>query len=232
MIKVLDEILMSDKVCANFFEKYSEPEFRAWLTSVLPEVEDCRRQEQDNPWHIYDCLEHILHSVEEMNKQTIAMPEGTRRKLAYTMFLHDMGKPEKYIRRYSKLYRREVDSFYNHNLASLDIAKRVLEKDFCFDEQTARQIEALVEKHDIFMFVTLQNDHNPYHRVLTKGYIAEQEEDLAKVGDGQTLMQELIMVGRADNLAQNPKLTQESLKMLDTMEDMQEKMHKPSPPVQ
>ena len=232
MLNVLDEVLLSDEVCKDFYERYSDPEFRSWLMSVLPEVDECRKQEQDNPWHIYDCLEHILHSVEEINKQTKNMPEPNRRKLAYTMFLHDIGKPEKHLRRYSKLYRREVDSFYNHNMASKDIADRVLEKDFGFDHADAEQIKMLVEKHDIFMFVTLQNDHNPYHKVLTPGYIAEQEGDLAKVGNGQTLMSELIMIGRADNLAQNPKMTKDSLHMLDVMEKMQTKMHSQTPPAQ
>ena len=142
MLKKLDEILLSQDVVADFYRSYNNPEFKAWLTSVLPEVEACKNQKQDNPWHIYDCLGHILHSVEEMNKQTKTLPFNTQRKLAYTMFLHDMGKPEKYIRRYSKLYKREVDSFYNHNLASVDIAKRVLENDFGFDADQSKEIQA------------------------------------------------------------------------------------------
>ncbi len=229
MLKKLDEILLSQDVVADFYRSYNNPEFKAWLTSVLPEVEACKNQKQDNPWHIYDCLDHILHSVEEINKQTKNLPFNTQRKLAYTMFLHDMGKPEKYIRRYSKLYKREVDSFYNHNLASVDIAKRVLENDFGFDVDQSKEIQALVENHDIFMFLTLEDDHNPYHRVLTKSYIRQQESELGKVGDGKQLLEELIMVGRADNKAQNPEMTGESLHLLDVMEKMQTKIHTPKP---
>ena len=50
------------------------------------------------------------------------------------MFLHDIGKPECHIRRYSKLYKREVDSFFNHNIAGVKIAARVL-REFGFDEK-------------------------------------------------------------------------------------------------
>ena len=232
MLQKLDKILLSKNVVDDFYRQYNNPEFRQWLTTVLPEIEACRKQEQDNPWHIYNCLDHILHSVEEMNKQTKDMPFDSRRKLAYTMFLHDVGKPEKHLRRYSKLYKREVDSFYNHNLASVEVAKRVLEKDFCFDQSQSKEIQALVESHDIFMFITLQDDHNPYHKVLTKSYVRRQEEELGQVGNGQQLLKELIMVGRADNMAQNPEMTADSLKLLDTMEQMQAKIHTQTPPEQ
>ena len=119
MQKVLDEILLSSNVVERFYENYKIPKFKNWLVSILPEIEDCNKTNQDNPWHVYNVLEHILHSVEEMNKQTKTEEYKIRRMLAYTMLLHDIGKPECKIRRYSKLYKREVDSFFNHNLASI-----------------------------------------------------------------------------------------------------------------
>ena len=109
MIKVLDSILLNDNVVQEFYKHYKETGFHKWLLNLLPEVEACRNLKQDNPWHIYNCLDHILHSVEQMNNQTKGLNHEERRMLAYTMFLHDMGKPECYLRRYSKLYKREVD---------------------------------------------------------------------------------------------------------------------------
>ena len=219
MLNVLNDILLSDNVVENFYRNYNNEEFKEWLLNILPEVEDCKNLNQDNPWHIYNCLDHILHSVEEMNKQTVNLNQDTRKILAYTMFLHDIGKPQCHIRRYSKLYKREVDSFFNHNKASVEIANRVL-KDFGFNEKQLEEVKALVEDHDIFMFITLQNDNNQHHKVLSPKVIREEVDRLNQVGNGQQLMQYLIMVGKSDNRAQNPELTPQSLKMLDVMEEM------------
>jgi len=219
MIKVLDEILLSDNVVENFHKNYEDVNFKNWIVSVLPEVENCKNQKQDNPWHIYNCLDHILHSVEEMNKQTIGLDFNTRRMLAYTMFLHDIGKPESYVRRYSKLYKREVDSFFNHNIAGVKIAVRVLDN-FNFNNLDTDIIKELIDKHDIFMFITLTDDGNKFHHVLTNEYLNEVITDLDKVYDGKTLFKYLIMVGRSDNKAQNPKMTKDSLRLLDVMDSM------------
>lgn len=209
----LDEILLSDKVVANFHDSYNG-ELKAWLNSILPEVELCAKQNQDNPWHIYNCLDHILCSVEEMNKQTKGMPYAERRKLAYVMFLHDIGKPESHIRRYSKLYKREVDSFFNHNIKSREIAFRVLPI-LGFADKEIQEMLLLIEEHDIFMFLRLVEDGNPHHKVLNTELVKEYIARYNNLGDGAEFMGKLIMVGRADNKAQNPKLTKDSLKLLD-----------------
>ena len=124
MLKLLDKILLGDDVVTNFYHHYQNLEFRNWLVSLLPEVEDCRTTNQDNPWHVYNCLEHILRSVEEINKQTLNLPKSERRLLAYSMFYHDMGKPATHIRRFAKAYGKEIDSFFNHNQKSAEIASR------------------------------------------------------------------------------------------------------------
>ena len=219
MFEILDKIILSEDVVGQFYKNYENEEFKNWLLEILPEVEDCKNLKQDNPWHIFNCLEHILHSVENMNKQTLNLDFKTRRILAYTMFLHDIGKPECYIRRYSKLYKREVDSFFNHNKAGVKIANRVLSL-FKFSREEIEIIKLLIEDHDMFMFITLKDDGNSYHKVLNNNVIMEEVEKLNKVGNGFELMNYLIMVGRSDNLAQNPKMTGDSLKMLDIMENM------------
>ena len=219
MKSVLDSILLSNDVCEQFNEKYKSEDFKNWILSILPEVEDCKNLKQDNPWHIYNCLDHILHSVEGMNKQTEGMREETRKMLAYVMFLHDIGKPECYLRRYSKLYGREVDSFFNHNKASVKVAQRVLPS-FGFDEQEQKKMELLIEEHDVFMFITLSDDGNKFHKVLNESLVKDFVEKYNSYGDGEEVLSQLIMVGRADNMAQNPKMTKESLHMLDVMNDL------------
>ncbi len=219
MIELLDKILLSDNVKDEFYKNYENKEFKTWLLSILPEIEDCAKQQQDNPWHIYNCLDHILHSVETINKLDKDYDKEVRRELAYTMFLHDIGKPKCYIRRYSKLYGREVDSFFNHNLESEKIAKRVLPQ-FNFNEKQQQVINLLVENHDIFMFIKQTDDGNKFHKVLTMKLFESYVNEFNKVDDGTKIMEYLLKVGRADSSAQNPKMTKNSFKLLDAMEEM------------
>jgi UTP:GlnB (protein PII) uridylyltransferase len=219
MLKKLDEILLSDDVVKNFHDNYKNENFKNWLLNILPEVEECKNLMQDNPWHIYNCLDHILHSVEEINKQSKNFDEKTRRMLAYTMFLHDIGKPNCLIRRYSKLYKREVDSFFNHNVVGAEIAGRVLPQ-FNFSSQQQEIIKLLIKEHDIFMFITLEDDGNRYHTTLTPNLINEHIEKYNKIDNGKYIMKLLLMVGKADNKAQNPKMTKDALSLLDVMTDM------------
>ena len=218
-VQVLDNILLSQNVVQEFKNAFANAEFRNWILSIIPELADVEKQKQDNPWHIYDCLDHILHSVEEMNKQTKDLPKADRRLLAYSMLYHDIGKPACYIRRYGKAYGREIDSFFNHNKVSAMVAKRSAAS-FGFNDNDAKIIEKLVLDHDVFMYITEDKTSNPYHKQLSKELIKEHIKDLSSVGDGEKLMRYLIMVGRADNKAQNPEMTAKPLHMLATMEKM------------
>jgi len=219
MLTVLDNILLSNEVVKNFHTEYDKPEFKNWLITLLPEIEDCANTDQDNPWHIYNVLDHILHSIEEMNKQTKDFDLSTRRMLAYTMLMHDIGKPKCKIRRYSKKYGRVADSFFNHNLAGVEIADRVL-GDFNFDDLEREIIKTLIKEHDVFMFIRLEDNNNPYHHTLTQDYIRELISNLDKTFDGYTMMKYLLLVGRSDNLAQNPEMTSDSLHLLNVMTEM------------
>ena len=219
MLKTLDKILLSDNVVKEFYNNYNNLEFKNYLLKVLPEIEDCKNLKQDNPWHIYNCLDHILHSVENINQQTRRLDFKTRRMLAYTMFLHDVGKPECYIRRFSKLYNKEIDSFFNHNLASEKIAARVL-PEFNFNKNEQQLIKLLVREHDIFINIKLTKTQDKHQQLLSNKLLNSYIKQYNKIGDGQQIMDYLIMIGRADNLAQNPEKTKEPLYMLDVMQDM------------
>lgn len=218
-LEKLDNALLSANAYKEFYNLYKEEEFRYWILSILPEVEDCNNQKQDNPWHIYGVLEHILHSVEEINKQTTSLPDLDRRMLAYIMFYHDIGKPASHVRRYGKSYGREIDSFFNHNKKSAEIARRTLNK-FGFNNEEILIMEKLINKHDIFMFIKEKYTPNPYWRVLNEELLKEEIADLNKVGDGKKLLGYLIKVGRADSKAQNPSMTKEPLHLLDSMDKM------------
>ena len=224
MCKLFYEILTSDDVALNFYNCYLKPEFRKWINSVLPEVEDCRRQEQDNPWHIYNCLDHILHSVEEINKLTKGKYSlETRRELAITMFFHDLGKPKCHTKRYSEAFGREVDSFRGHNLESEKIFHRVADN-LQIDKTKEKIIGALIKEHDIFSSITIKDDGNKYHKVLSKELIDEMVNEFNKYGNGAVLMKYLILIAKADNLAQNPKLTRGPLTLINKAESYIDKI--------
>ena len=70
------------------------------------------------------------------------------------------------------------------------------------------------------MFIEAGETKNPYHKKLTEKLIKEEINDLSQVGDGEKLMKYLVMVGRSDNLAQNPKMTKDSLNMLKKFDEM------------
>ena len=218
MLKILNEIILSNNAVEDFYKEYNNNlDFKSWLDKTIPEIQLCEKQQQNNPWHKYNVLGHILHSVEEMNKQTEGMSEEERKMLAYTMLFHDIGKPEKHITREKD--GKVIDSFFEHNIASERIARERLPI-LGFDEEQINIMAKLVFKHDIFMYIKAFKTKNPYWKVLTKDLVSEEIEDLSQVGDGLKLMRWLVMVGRSDNLAQNEKMTAESLKLLDKFEDI------------
>ena len=218
-LETLNKILLSTSVVEEFYKEYKNSDFKNWFLNIVPEVEKCEKQQQDNPWHIYGTLDHILHSVEEINKQTINLDHATRRMLAYTMFYHDIGKPDCVLRRYSKAYGREVDSFFDHNIKSAEIAERSL-KFFNFSENECEIIKKLVFMHDIFINISLNPTQNKFKRQLTKDVLQDIIDELNTVGNGAILINYLIMIARSDNLSQNPEMTADSLKILDAVQTM------------
>lgn len=215
-IQTLDDILLSHQVIDNFYREYNtDVEFKKWINKEIPAVEKCENQQQNNPWHIYNVLGHILRSVQEMNRLTKGMEREERRLLAYTMFLHDIGKPEKHITRMKD--GAVIDSFFDHNIASAKIAREVLPK-LGFSVEETKVITKLIYKHDIFMFIKPFKTNNPHWRELSPKIVEGEVADLNEVGDGNRLLGFLLKVGRADSLAQNPKLAKDSLKLLDLFE--------------
>lgn len=216
--QLLNKILLSDNVVEKFYNNFNNnPEFKAWLDEVIPEVQACENQQQNNPWHKYNVLKHILVSVQTMNNQTTNLDSQTRKMLAYVMFLHDIGKPEKHIQRMKQ--GKLIDSFFNHNIASEKIAKRTLPQ-LDFTEDEIKIICKLIYKHDVFINIKEYPSQNPHYRILTPKVLQQEIEDLNSVGNGNLLMKYLIMVGRADNLAQNEQMTTEPLHLLETIDHM------------
>ena len=217
-LTLLDEILLSKDVVNAFHYNYeNNADFKNWINTYIPQIEKCKNQNQNNPWHKYNVLNHILHSVEAMNTLTQNKSLKERRLLAYTMFFHDIGKPDTHLTREKNGVM--IDSFFNHNKKGVEIVKPIL-PNLNFSKEEQDIILALIYKHDIFMFITLDKTTNPYHKVLDNQLINKEIDDLNKYGNGKEILNWLLLVGRSDNLAQNEKLTEKPLKLLDKFTSM------------
>ena len=76
------------------------------------------------------------------------------------------------------------------------------------------------------MNISLKPTQNKFKKELTNKLLTDYINELNTVGDGKILMEYLIMIGRSDNLAQNPKMTTESSQLLDTMNIMLQNLNK------
>lgn len=209
----LDKILMSNYVTEEFMSAYNEDksEFKKNLLNVLPEVEDCKNQQQRTPWHNRDVLSHILSAVENMNEQTKHMAQTEKRLLSYVMFFHDLGKPKSHINKV--VDGEERDGFPEHNKISCYIAKRALPK-FGFNNLELQIADFLIDNHD-FLIGYMRNKDLIKNENLIEDFIQKID---AVIGNGEKLMQYLLYVAEADNKAQNPKLTKPYLNELAKMQ--------------
>ena len=212
-LEVLDEILLSSNVVENFHHVYNHNiEFKEWIDNTIPDIKKCMEREQNNPWHIYNVFDHILHSVEAINKMSENLDYKERRLLAYTMLFHDIGKPDTYV------FRKNKGTFYGHNVRSCEIIEDLLPL-FGFSKKECGEILALVYKHDAFIPVTGGQVN------LDEKFINKQKEYFSKYGDGNKLMSYLIFVSRSDNYAQNPEMTGRSLEVLKEAESLLKRMN-------
>ena len=127
-IEKLYEILMEDKPSEliNDNEEY--------IFSLIPELKICKGFKQNNPWHIYDVYEHILHVVDETPIDL---------SLRLVALFHDIGKPSTYTED-----ENSIGHFYNHWSVSKDIFLDFCKRNDINDLDTHR-IANLINYHDI-----------------------------------------------------------------------------------
>ncbi len=124
----LTKLLVSDH--PDFLRKAYE----LGITSVvLPEFDECMRLEQKHIHHCYSVGEHILHSLNYVEKDKV---------LRYSMLFHDMGKP-------ACLSWGEDNQthFHGHNAVSATMSHDIMKR-LRFDNDTLYKVEKLVLNHD------------------------------------------------------------------------------------
>lgn len=103
------------------------------LAFAIPEIAAMARCPQDNPYHIYDVLEHTAWTMQ------LAPPT---RLLRWAALCHDMGKPAAAFRGADG-----VDHFYGHAEVSCRLARGVLGR-LLMARTFQDQVIALVRAHD------------------------------------------------------------------------------------
>lgn len=101
---------------------------------MIPELKKRKNFNQNNPWHVYDVYEHILHVVDGVPNDIV---------LRIAALFHDTGKPFSYTED-----EKEIGHFYGHWNKSLEIFKKY-SSNFNLDESKIERISYLIFYHDI-----------------------------------------------------------------------------------
>lgn len=127
-LNLLFEALSSDK--PSIIIKENEDYF----FKLVPELKKCKGFNQNNPWHVYDVYEHILHVIN-------GVPNNLVSRL--TAFFHDLGKPSSYTED-----EKGIGHFYGHWEKSQKIFLEFANK-YNFDKDLTKLVSNLVFYHDI-----------------------------------------------------------------------------------
>lgn len=140
------------------------------LVEIMPELEKTFGVDQKSPQrhHIYDVGTHSLMSL----KYCPATDPVTR----FATLIHDIGKPQTY-----KKLDNGVVTFYNHEVVSAAIAKRIAER-LRFSNKEADKLFKLVRWHQ---FSVTENQTDSAIRRFIKNVGPEYVEDMLalRVGD-------------------------------------------------
>lgn len=152
-------------------------EFADILGVVLPEILPMVGFEQNNPHHIYDVWKHSVLVLENLNRnEDGAVPNDGLRLAA---LFHDVGKPASYTED-----DKGIGHFYRHAPRGRDIAEEILTR-LKSDTATKERVLTLIQYHDSLV---------GENRRSIKRW-------LSRLGEEQ--FRELLLLKRADNMAQN-----------------------------
>lgn len=107
-------------------------EYRAVIGVIIPELKPAFSCEQNNPWHIYNVYEHIIHAVHYAPKDEM---------IRLTMLLHDIGKPA-----VKTTDEKGTDHFKTHAYAGAEIAEKVLKR-FKVSNDISKKVTSLIYYH-------------------------------------------------------------------------------------
>lgn len=101
------------------------------IFKLIPELKKCKAFNQNNPWHPYDVYNHILHVVDNVDKDLT---------LRLTALFHDIGKPYCYTED-----ENHIGHFYGHWEKSQEIFHEFADK---YNIDNKELISKLIYYHD------------------------------------------------------------------------------------
>lgn len=107
-------------------------EYREIIGVIIPELKPAFDCAQNNPWHIYNVYEHIIHAVDAAPKDEI---------IRLTMLLHDIGKPQ-----VKTTDEKGRDHFKTHAAVGAETAKEILKR-FHVSNEIYDKITTLIYYH-------------------------------------------------------------------------------------
>ena len=180
----LYEILLSDDVIVAFKDNEKE------IFDFIPELFICKGFKQNNPWHIYDVYEHILHVIENVPKE---------KRIRLAALFHDIGKPLVYKEDENKVGHfkghwkdslRIFLEFANRNRIDVNmvssVSKLIYYHDFRFKNDDDHKMDILINSFDdnelkelyLLKKADLLAQNSDYHYLLNE--LDKQEEILLR----------------------------------------------------
>ena len=105
-----------------------------YIFDIIPELRKSKGFNQNNPWHIYDVYDHILHVIDGVKENII---------LRLTALFHDIGKPYTYMED-----ENNIGHFYDHWTKSSEIFLNFSKK-YKLPENLTNEVNKLIYYHDI-----------------------------------------------------------------------------------
>lgn len=165
------------------------------VTSVFfPEWDKAMQTPQNHPHHCYGVGEHILHSLTEIPADKV---------LRLSMLLHDIAKPE-----VMEIDDDGVTHFHGHAVKGEAMAREILRR-LKFDNDTINKVCKLVRYHDYGNGGAVPN-RRTVRRAVNK--------------IGEELFPSLLLIKKADILAQSEYLRQEKLENLEAWKNCYEEI--------
>lgn len=166
---------------------------------ILPELNRCMEEEQNNPHHLYTVGRHsikattcingeMLKRYEDILPKTEGKEKDNLRILRYTMLFHDMGKPD-----CRTVDEDNVGHYHGHALISEEISRKILHR-LKSDNRSIHMITALVRYHDYRPDITERSVRKAVNKI------------------GEDIFPMLFPVRYADIMAQSSHKRQEKLK--------------------
>jgi tRNA nucleotidyltransferase (CCA-adding enzyme) len=167
------------------------------LKEIAPEIEKCFDENlgrQNNPWHIYDVGEHTLVALENTPNDLI---------VRMATLCHDLGKPV--VRTTGE---DGIDHFYKHPIVSSELTNSLMKR-LKFTTKEKNTVVLLVALHD-YRFV-------PERKCLEK-FVLKHPEVTPEI------FEQLMLLQKADNLGQNPEMTEGRLYLIEEVLTMYRKI--------